>query len=167
LDFIRTSYPACGGYITDFKGKKITAQNSIIIATSNAGSEYIRESIAQGIPSSDLSEKTMEFVLAKGIFSPEFINRFDSVIVFTPLSEGSLREVAKLKLLDLNKRLLSQNIQIDITPRLLTALANMGYHPEYGARTIQRTIIEVVENQVAKRLLEPDFKKGETIQISL
>lgn len=155
------------GYITDHTGKKINAKNCIIIATSNAGAEFIRQSLGSGIPKDQIETSVLEYIQTSQIFTPEFLNRFDRVIVFTPLSEGHLREITRMLLEDLNKRLVTKNISVAITPRLITTLANLGYHPERGAREIKRVITQIVEDTVAKRLLSPEFKKGEILQIEV
>ena len=155
------------GYITDHTGKKINAKNCIIIATSNAGAEFIRQSLESGVPKKTLESSVLEYIQTSQIFTPEFLNRFDKVVVFTPLSEGHLREIAKLILTDLNKRLTSKEITVAVTPKLITALSNIGYHPERGAREIKRVITEIVEDTVAKRLLSPLHKKGEVLQIEV
>jgi ATP-dependent Clp protease ATP-binding subunit ClpC len=155
------------GYITDAAGKKVDAKNAIVIATSNAGSEFIRESINRGINGEALQKAIVEYVLTKQIFSPELVNRFDAVVVFTPLSEGHLREIAKIMLTDLNKRLSAKDISVAITPQLISTLAAAGFDPQFGARAMRRAITEKVEDQVAQKLLEGKVKKGEVITISL
>lgn len=155
------------GYISDHSGKKINAKNCIIIATSNAGAEFIRQSLENGISKEILDSKILEYIQTSQIFTPEFLNRFDRVVVFTPLSEGHLREIARMNLDNLNKRLAEKDISVAVTPKLITTLANLGYHPERGAREIKRVITEIVEDTVAKRLLSPEYKKGEILQIEV
>lgn len=155
------------GYITDATGKKINAKNTIIIATSNAGAEFIREKIKQGIIGQDLQKELIEYVQREKIFSPELLNRFDSVVVFSPLTEGNLREVARLKLMELNKRLIPKEISVAVTPELIKKLASVGYDPQFGGRAIRKVIAEKIEDQVARRLLSGNVKKGEEIYINL
>ncbi len=155
------------GYISDATGRKVMAKNNIIIATSNAGAEFIRERINQGISSSDLQKELIEYVQQEKIFSPELLNRFDAVIVFTPLSEGNLREVARLQLTALNKRLSTKDISVAVTPELINKLAIVGYDPQFGGRAMRRTITEIIEDQIAKKLLAGNVKKGEKIEIDL
>ncbi len=155
------------GYITDYLGHKIYANNSIIIATSNAGAEFIRQSLTKGITGDELKKTLLDFVQKENIYSPEFLNRFDEVVVFTTLSEGQMREVARLMLEKLNKRLSAKEISVDITPDLIRKLASFGYDPQFGARSMNRTITEKIEDQVARKLLEGSVKKGDKIQIEL
>lgn len=155
------------GYITDSLGKRVNAKNTIIIATSNAGAEFIRQNIRKGVSGADLQKILIEHVLTEKIFSPEFLNRFDAAIVFTPLSEGHLREIARLMLADLNTRLKPKDISVAITPELVSFLAHKGYDPQFGARAMRRTISQVIEDQIAQRLLSGTVKKGEEIQIVL
>ncbi len=155
------------GYITDHLGRKISAKNTIIIATSNAGAEFIRTSVQKGISGEVLQKALLEHVQHEKIFSPEFINRFDATVVFTPLSEGHLREVAKLMLESLNLRLKPKEIAVDITPELIRKLAVLGNDPAYGARAIRRVITDKVEDSVAQKLLSGQVKKGEKIRIEI
>ena len=155
------------GYISDALGKKVDARNTIIIATSNAGAEFIREQINSGVSGTELQKKLIDYVQREKIFSPELINRFDSVVVFTPLSEGHLREVAKLMLTDLNKRLGKHSVSVSITTDLVNKLAQKGFDPQFGGRAMKRVITEVIEDQVTKRLLSGETKKGEVIDIIL
>ena len=155
------------GYITSAGGKKVNAKNTIVIATSNAGAEFIREKIKQGFSSETLKKELIEYVQKEKIFSPELLNRFDGVVVFTPLTEGHLREVARLQLENLNKRLISQKISINITSTLVRKLAIIGFDPEFGGRAMRRVITEKIEDDIAKRILEGRVKKGEKIEIEL
>lgn len=155
------------GYISDAAGKKISAKNNIIIATSNAGGEFIRERLQQGLQGNALQKELLEYVQTEKIFSPELLNRFDAVVVFTPLSEGHLREVAKLMLDDLNKRLEPKEISVQVTQDLIKKLASIGFDPQFGGRAMKRVITEKIEDQVAQKLLRDEVKKGEQIQIQL
>ncbi len=155
------------GYITDSNGKKIFAKNNIVIATSNAGAEFIREKIYEGITGENLRSELIDYVQKEKIFSPELINRFDAVVVFTTLSEGNLREVARLQLESLNRRLAVKEVAVDISPTLIAKLAVIGFNPQFGGRAMRRTITEIIEDQVAKRLLAGNVKKGEKIIIDL
>jgi ATP-dependent Clp protease ATP-binding subunit ClpC len=155
------------GYIASSIGKKINAKNTIIIATSNAGGEFIRERLQQGLQEHPLQKALVEYIQREKIFSPELLNRFDSVVVFSPLSEGQLREVAKLQLEDLNERLAVKEVSVAVTAELIKKLATAGFDPQFGARAMKRVISEKIEDQVAKRLLEGTVKKGERIEIGL
>lgn len=155
------------GYINEAGGKKVDAKNTIIIATSNAGAEFVRESINKGVTGEELQRSLVEYVLTSGIFSPELVNRFDAVVVFSPLSEGHLREVARLQLTDLNKRLAAKEISVAITPELIKKLAIVGYDRQFGGRAMKRVIAEKIEDQIAQKLLAGSLRKGEVIEINL
>lgn len=155
------------GYLTDHMGKKINAKNTIIIATSNAGGEFIRQRINKNVALFDLKKEVVNHVQEEKIFSPEFLNRFDEVVVFTPLSEGHLKDVARLMLKSLNKRLIAKEISIDISDDLVKKLANIGFDPQFGARSMRRAIAEKVEDQIAQKILAKQVKKGDVINIDL
>ncbi|MCJ7739930.1 ATP-dependent Clp protease ATP-binding subunit, partial [Candidatus Microgenomates bacterium] len=154
------------GYISDAKGKKVDAKNSIIIATSNAGSEFIRENINAGKRGEELKNALLEYIQKEDFFSPELLNRFDAVVVFSTLSEGHLREVAKLQLGELNKRLAPKEISVAITSELVKQLALVGHNRQFGGREMRRVIAEKIEDEIANKLLSGKVKKGEVIEIA-
>ena len=155
------------GYITDGNGKKIDCRNSIIIATSNAGSEFIREKLISQTSPSDLHQNVVDHILEKKIFSPEFFNRFDATVVYTPLSEGQLREVAKLMLENLNRRLSKKEISLAVTPELVSYLARLGSNLEFGARSIRREIESSIEDDIAKKLLDGKIEKNHPVNFDI
>lgn len=155
------------GYITDARGKKVDCRNTIIIATSNAGAEFIRESIIMGIKDAELSKNVIEYILKNKIFSPEFVNRFDATVVYTPLSEGQLKEVAKLMLNNLNERLKQKEISVDISPLLVNHLAGLGSNLEFGARSIRREIETNIEDQIAQKMLKGKINKNQPVIIEV
>lgn len=151
------------GYITDNFGKKVSLLEMIIISTSNAGSEYIRQKIEQGENVDSITKSLIDHLLREGVFSPEFLNRFDSVIVFKPLSEKDLIEIAKLKFADLNKRLAERKISIKITDKLLSRIVSLGYEPTFGARPMNRVIQDRIEAPLAKMILEGKVVRGQEV----
>ena len=166
------------GFMTDAFGKKVNFDNVIIIATSNAGAEFIREQISQEHPrgevevlpgkhpggESGLSQKLIEYVLQKNLFSPELINRFDGVIVYHPLSNDQAVAVAKLMLGKLAQNLKEgKNIQLDLTDQLAQAVAKKGFDPTFGARPMRRLIADKIEDEIAKMIIEGSVKNGDTI----
>jgi len=168
------------GYFTDSFGQKIDCRNLIIIGTSNAGAEFIREKVSQITPdevamqkgesrdsfeTNSLSKQIIEYVLKNQIFSPEFINRFDAVVVFKPLTPEHLKKIAELMLVNLNSRL--PDCQIKITPELIEKVAQQGYDPAFGARPMRRIIQDKIEDQIAKKILAGEIKKGEVIEIQI
>lgn len=155
------------GYITDGHGKNVDCRNTIIIATSNAGASYIREIIMSGTPESELNKKVLDHIMAQRLFSPEFINRFEATVVYTPLNEGQLKEVAKLMLNSLNERLKPKEISLDISPALINHLATLGSNLEFGARSIRREIETNIEDQIAQQVLKGQYDKSKPLQIDL
>ncbi|MEW5907796.1 MAG: ATP-dependent Clp protease ATP-binding subunit [Patescibacteria group bacterium] len=157
------------GWITNAFGEKVNFRNQIIIATSNAGSELIRESIkdiASGqIDERELKQKLIDFVLKKGLFRPEFINRFDGVVVFRPLSKEHLIKIAELMLNSLKKRLEKQDLIFNFGSNLINKVAELGYDPENGARPMRRVIQEKLEDLIAKRLLNDKIQKKVPFEI--
>ncbi len=153
------------GRLTDSLGRTVSFLNAIIIGTSNAGSEFIRESIVQEKDLDDLKKELLDKLQKEGIFRPEFLNRFDEVVIFKPLSKEHLLKIASLMLNSLNKRLLSQGIGVSITSELLEKLVELGSDPVFGARAMKRVVQDKVENFVANKILEGTFKRGEMIVI--
>lgn len=136
------------GKLTRENGRVATFTDSIIIATSNAGSKNI-----VGDPMID--KKTLiYFLIHDGIFAPEFLNRFSSIVLFKPLSASQVKIVAELMLNEFTERLLEEKgIKVVITPALIEKIAEAGFDPEFGARPIKRAIEEIVENKVAEYIL--------------
>jgi ATP-dependent Clp protease ATP-binding subunit ClpC len=156
------------GYLRDSRGKSISFVNLIIIATSNAGAEFIREEVQKGASGEDLSKKLVEHVLSQRIFAPELINRFDGVVVYKPLTTDHLHQIAKLMIGRLNERLkIEQKISIKLTEELINQVATLGFDPVFGARPMARVIQEKIEEPLAKMILEGKVKKGEEVEIKI
>ncbi|TSC90532.1 MAG: ATP-dependent Clp protease ATP-binding subunit ClpB, partial [Candidatus Berkelbacteria bacterium Licking1014_96] len=154
------------GFITDTVGRKIVFSNTIIIATSNAGSEYIREAVKSNKPYETMKTELMEELQQKAIFRPEFLNRFTAVILFSPLTTEQMREVAKLMIDRLKIRLETEKeIKLDITEAAIAELALKGYSPEFGARALERTIQESLENALAQKMISGEISRGATLKI--
>ena len=154
------------GYITDAFGNKISAENLIIIATSNAGAEYIRTYLKEGNPAEKLSEELTEFVLRNKIFSPEFINRFDAVVVYKPLSNEEIALVAGLMLEKLVKRVKEEKgVVVQYTSELVDKIIKEGYDAVFGGRSVRRYIQDEVEDKIAKEILEKNLKAGDEIRL--
>lgn len=153
------------GWLTDGWGRKISFRNCIIIATSNAGTELIRQMVEQGVDPVTEREKVLNYLQENNIFRPEFLNRFDGVIVFHPLTKENLIKIAELMLNGLNKRLAEQKINLVITPELVERIAELGYDPEYGARPMRRVIQDKIEDLISRKLLDESLQKGESVEI--
>jgi len=154
------------GRLTDGTGKTINFTNTIIIATSNAGAELIREEIQKGNISNEiLKEKLLDFLQSQGIFKPEFLNRFDAVVAFRPLSKKELNKIINLMINDLNKNLSEKEVSVELTSEAIEKVINKGYDPVFGARPLRRALQDTVENLVAQKLLEGSLQKGQKLVI--
>lgn len=166
------------GMLTDGKGRKISFKNTIIIMTSNIGAERLTNKAAPigfDVDKDQLKKDEEEFEIAKdsimkevkGAFSPEFINRLDQMIVFRPLTHDHVKEIVKLHLDKLQKRLDKREIKIDIAPKALDYLASKSYDPAYGARPVRRTIQDLIETELSNKLLDDQLHDGEKIKVDL
>ncbi len=150
------------GFFTDGGAKKINARTSMFIATSNAGSDLIWDIVKSGGDLYNSKDEIINQIIKQQIFAPELINRFDGVILFHPLEESELRQVATLMLNSLNKRLEEKSISLKITPELLNFLIKKGTDPKFGARPMRREIEEDIEEKVAEAIIRGDLKSGMT-----
>ena len=144
------------GRLTDNKGRVANFKNTIIIMTSNMGSQFIQErfeNIKESIDSSIELAKQEVIGLLKQTMRPEFINRIDDIILFTPLSKDTIKSVVSLQLENVKKMLLNQEITLDATSEAIDYLTSKGYQPEYGARPVKRVIQKEVLNQLSKEIL--------------
>ena len=153
------------GVIKDATGKKIVFTNTIIIATSNAGAEFIRESIQEGVRVDQFKKQLMEKLQREAIFKPEFLNRFDDIVVYKPLSESEVEQVVGLIMIDLEKRLKKQDITISIDQTTIAWIAKKGFDPTYGARPLKRFVADNIEEKIAKKILSGEVKRGSKISI--
>jgi len=153
------------GYLTDGLGRKVNFKNSIIIATSNAGYQIILEAIKQGAEWSGVKERLLNYLFEKGIFRPEFINRFDAVIVFKPLTKENLLDIVELLLQKIKKNLAEKDIEFLVTKPLKEKITELGYSQIFGAREMQRVIQDKVENILAQALLSGELKRGYRVEI--
>jgi len=153
------------GNITDGLGRKVSFLNTIIIATSNAGYKVILEALKTKIEWSGVKEKLLDFLFAEGIFRPEFINRFDAVVVFRPLSKENLSDIAELLLKKLKINLKEKDIEFIITEPLKEKIVELGYNPVFGAREMRRVIQDQVGNPLAEALLRGELKRGDSVEV--
>lgn len=143
------------GRLTDNKGRLADFKNSIIIMTSNIGSHIIQEKFeaVKDIDTAIEAAKVEVLGLLKQTVRPEFINRIDDIVMFTPLSSANIREIVGLQLNSVKKLLAQQNITLDATPEALDYLSKKGYDPDFGARPVKRVIQKEVMNQLSKEIL--------------
>jgi ATP-dependent Clp protease ATP-binding subunit ClpC len=154
------------GKMADSSGRQIIFTNTIIIATSNAGAEFIRESIQRSVPITQIKESLLEKLQRENIFKPEFLNRFDDTLVYKPLSPEDMREIAKLLTSKLTQNLKKQDIDIHLDEAALGWIAEKGYNPTYGARPLRRLIQNEVEGVLAKKILSGELPRGSKVSIS-
>ena len=152
------------GRLTDNKGRVVNFKNTIIIMTSNLGSDLIREDIAQN---GTLTERTRQqvFDLLKSTIRPEFLNRIDETIVFTPLSKADVREIVTLQVNMVAKMLASSGIELEMTSAAIDHVAELGYDPEFGARPVKRVIQREVLNRLSREILAGTVERGSRIVV--
>jgi len=154
------------GHLTDGLGRKVSFSNSIIIATSNAGYKVILKALKEKTEWSGVKQKLLDYLFKEAIFRPEFINRFDAVVVFRPLSKENLLDISELMLQKLAKNLSQKGVEFIITKPLKKKIVEMGFSPVFGAREMRRVIQEKVENVLAQAFLSKALKRGDRIKIN-
>ena len=152
------------GRLTDISGETINFTNTIIIATSNAGTHFVQKKISQGSSYEEIYKELKRDVLLEH-FKPEFLNRFDKIILFKALTMENMNKIARLFLIDFQKRLEEKGISFEIDEEAVEELAQKGYDPLYGARSLKRVIQDNIENQAARLLLEDKIKRRDTLII--
>lgn len=153
------------GRLTDGSGETVDFTNSIIIATSNAGTKYIQDQIAAGRKVEDFKDEFLEKI--RDIFPPELLNRFDGVMIFKPLTHESLTKIVNLKVKGLEKDLAAKKIKLKATPEFMARIAQLGYAPQWGARPLTRVMQDVVGAPLAKKILAGEIKEGQTVTLDL
>ena len=153
------------GHLTDGQARKVDFKNSIIIATSNAGYKIILQALKEKSEWSGVKQKLLDFLFQEGTFRPEFINRFDAVVVFKPLSKENLLGIAELLLQKLKANLKEKGIEFVITQALKEKIVELGYNPTFGAREMRRVIQDKVENVLATALLKGEIIRGFKVEI--
>jgi ATP-dependent Clp protease ATP-binding subunit ClpC len=156
------------GRLTDNKGRTISFVDTIIIATSNAGSEFIREEVEKGTPVDKKFQTTLLNQLQeKNVFKPELLNRFDDIIVFKPLGINEVTQIVKLMLVDVTKKLTENDIKVSFDGKIVAKIANEGFDKEFGARPLRRFIQDNIEDMIAQRMLKDEIKRGDSLSISV
>jgi len=157
------------GRLTDNKGRTVDFKNSIIIMTSNIGSHQIQEGLGKGINTGDDSNfekvRLEVFELLRRTIRPEFLNRVDEIIMFRPLSEDQINEIAQLQVNILKEKLEKVGIDITVTPQAVGWIAHAGFDPQYGARPVKRVIQRQLMNELSKMILAGNVSKDEPIVI--
>ena len=151
------------GRLTDSQGRTINFTNSIIILTSNIGSDYIKE-ISMDKTESEKLNDLIKFSL-KEHFKPEFLNRIDESIIFHGLSKKELIQIVGIQIKELSKRLKSKGLELVLSERAMEWIVDNGFDPTYGARPIKRTIQREIETPIAKAILRGNYSEGEILNV--
>jgi len=151
------------GRLTDGKGRTVDFRNTVVIMTSNVGSDLIQEASRRGDDDERLKDKLMDVL--RHTFRPEFLNRVDETVVFKSLGRGEIERIVEIQLKDLRRRLAERKLQLEVTPEAKAQLAERGYDPVFGARPLKRTIQRMIENPLAVDVLAGRFGEGDTILV--
>ncbi len=169
------------GRLTDGQGRTVDFKNTLIIMTSNLGSEQLMSTHKIGFDGDTKADsrrtpkeekpyiemKAQVLGEVRKFFRPEFVNRLDGIIVFQPLSPENLREIVGLKLAELSKKLEEQGIELQVSDKAKDLLAELGYDPMYGARPLTRVIREELENELANRLIDGELSEGDRVLVDV
>lgn len=154
------------GILRDIKNREVSFRDAIIIATSNAGADRIREYIQRGYKLKDFEKKFIDELISSNQFKPEFLNRFDEIVVFRPLEKKELIQVVDLILRGINKQMELQKVSVAVDDDAKVLLVDKGYDPRLGARPMRRMVQRAVENLVAKQMLSGAVAPGSIIKIT-
>ncbi|MBQ7209470.1 MAG: AAA family ATPase [Paludibacteraceae bacterium] len=153
------------GRLTDNKGRTVNFKNTIIIMTSNLGSSLIRENTERGIGREQTEKQVLE--LLRQTIRPEFLNRIDEIIMFTPLSEDEIRQVVGLQIENIHKMLLQNNIDLRVTNDAISYIAHEGYDPQFGARPVKRALQTLLLNELSKNIIAGKVDHEKPVVVSL
>jgi ATP-dependent Clp protease ATP-binding subunit ClpB len=153
------------GRLTDSQGRVVDFKNTIIIMTSNIGSQYILDVAGDEAMYDEMRSRVMDAM--RNSFRPEFLNRIDEIIIFHGLQKSELRNIVKIQVARLEKRLSEQKLSLKVSEAALDFLAEIGYDPVYGARPLKRSIQRYLETAIAKAILRGEFKGGDTIFVDV
>ncbi|CAI0453875.1 unnamed protein product [Linum tenue] len=156
------------GRVTDSQGRTVSFTNTVIIMTSNVGSQYILDTddeLPKEVAYETIKRRVMD--AARSVFRPEFMNRVDEYIVFQPLDRDQINKIVRLQLARVQQRIADRKMKLQVTEPAVELLGSLGYDPSYGARPVKRVIQQNVENEVAKGILRGEFKDEDTIVIDI
>jgi ATP-dependent Clp protease ATP-binding subunit ClpB len=157
------------GRLTDGQGRTVDFRNTVIVMTSNLGSQYIQDISSDGRGGEGEEQYTQMKAAVMGVvqahFRPEFINRLDEIVVFRPLDKAQIRSIARIQVEHLGKRLAERQLRLELSDKALDLLGNVGFDPVYGARPLKRAIQQQLENPLAKEILEGRFQPGDTVGV--
>jgi ATP-dependent Clp protease ATP-binding subunit ClpB len=152
------------GRLTDSQGRTVNFRNSVIIMTSNIGSQYLMDGVTS---IGEIKPDAREGVMAdlRGHFRPEFLNRIEDIVLFKPLTEAEIERIVELMLADLRLRLADRRMAFEVSEEARALIARLGYDPVYGARPLRRFIARQVETRIGRALLAGDVQDGATIRV--
>jgi len=154
------------GILRDIRNREVSFRDTVVIATSNAGSDRIQEYLARGYSLEQFEEKFISELISSHLFHPEFLNRFDEIVVFGSLTKPELLKVVDLILESVNKNLAEQKITVTVAQDAKEYLVEAGYDPRLGARPMRRVVQRAVESNVAKLILSGRLQPGQTVQLT-
>jgi ATP-dependent Clp protease ATP-binding subunit ClpC len=160
------------GRLTDGQGRIVDFRNTVLIMTSNLGTEYVRRSGSLGflMHGSDAEERQVQEKIEKALkdtFRPEFLNRIDEIITFSPLSKDEVALIVDLQMKEISERLNERGVFVELSEAAREWLAQEGYNPAFGARPLRRALQKFVESPLSVRLLAGDFAEGDTIIVEV
>ena len=154
------------GRITDSQGRQVDFRNTVVIMTSNIGSQHLLDGVtAHGEIKPDARDRVLAEL--RGHFRPEFLNRVDDIVLFTPLTLPQIEHIVELQLEELRRRLTERQISLDITPQARKLIAQHGFDPVYGARPLRRYIAHEVETKIGRALMRGDIGQGGTVTVTV
>jgi len=153
------------GRLTDGQGRTVDFRNTVIVMTSNLGSHQIQELAGDDSAEAYTQMKAAVMGVVQAHFRPEFINRLDDIVVFHPLDKAQIRQIAKIQMRGLEKRLAERGLRLEVSDKAFELLGNVGFDPVYGARPLKRAIQQQLENPLAQKILSGEFVSGDTIRV--
>ncbi len=153
------------GRLTDGQGRTVDFRNTVIVMTSNLGSHQIQDMSADDSPEAYTQMKAAVMGVVQAHFRPEFINRLDDIVVFHPLDKQQIKQIARIQMRGLEKRLAERGLKLAVSDAAFDLLGNVGFDPVYGARPLKRAIQSQLENPLAQQILSGAFVNGDTIEV--
>ncbi|MER2178012.1 MAG: AAA family ATPase, partial [Stenotrophomonas maltophilia] len=153
------------GRLTDGQGRTVDFRNTVIVMTSNLGSHQIQDMSSDDSPEAYTQMKAAVMGVVQAHFRPEFINRLDDIVVFHPLDKVQIKQIARIQMQGLEKRLAERGLRIEVSDAAFELLGNVGFDPVYGARPLKRAIQSQLENPLAQKILSGEFLNGDVIRV--
>ena len=154
------------GRITDSQGRTVDFKNTIIILTSNLGSQYLLDGIGENGEITESARSQVEELLKRS-FRPEFLNRLDEIVFYKPLTKANITHIIDLLVADLNRRLSDKQLSVELTQSAKEYVIDSSYDPVYGARPLRRFVQHTVETLIGRRIIAGDVDAGDTLTVDL